>query len=71
MEYHVLQLQQLVATTSTEAGARPPDTASAAEARSEPLLASTLVVASVHHHVGLRLVLVLDPAEPRPWYCGH
>ncbi len=57
-----IQLQQLVATTSTEAGPRPPDTASAAEARPEPLLASTRIVASVHHHVGLRLV---DPARPR------
>ncbi len=40
MAYHVLQMQQLVATTSAEAGAQPPDTALAAEARPEPLLAS-------------------------------
>ena len=56
------RMRQLVSATSAEAGARPPDTASAAEARPEPLLASTLVVTSVHHHVGLRLV---DPARPR------
>ena len=56
------KMRQLVVTASAEAGARPPDTALAAEARPEPLLASTLVVTSVHHHVGLRLV---DPARPR------
>ena len=57
-----IQLQLLVATTSTEAGPRPPDTASAAEAGPEPRLASSRNVASVHHHVGLRLV---NPARPR------
>ena len=56
------KMRQLVVAASTEAGARPPDTASAAEARPEPLLASTLVVTFVHHHVDLRLV---DPARPR------
>ena len=56
------KMRQLVVAASLEAGARPPDTTSAAEARPEPLLASTLVVTSVHHHVGLRLV---DPARPR------